>query len=88
MASGPFGTLYIGVTSDLVRRIHQHRSGETGGFTARHSVKTLVHFEVFEGIEDAMAREKTLKNWRRQWKVNLIQENNPDWRDLYPDIVR
>ncbi len=88
LANKPYGTLYVGVTSDLVRRIYQRRTGESGGFTAKHGVKTLVHFELIEAIEDAIAREKVLKNWQRQWKKDLIDEHNPDWRDLYDEIVK
>lgn len=76
------GTLYIGVTSDLAQRIWQHRSGQTGGFTSRYSVYRLVHAEFFAAMPEAIAREKQLKRWHRQWKLNLIEEGNPEWRDL------
>ena len=81
------GTLYIGVTSDLTRRVWQHRTEAVDGFSARYGTKTLVYFEVFDDIETAIAREKALKKWRRKWKLDLVEKNNPDWRDLYPDIA-
>ena len=82
LASGHYGTLYIGVTSDLVGRLWQHRNGVTPGFTSRYKVHRLVHYELFGDMERAIAREKQLKNWHRQWKINLINAENPDWRDL------
>ena len=82
LASQPRGTLYIGVTSDLMKRLWQHRSGETGGFTSRYGVHRLVRYEVFGNMEEAILREKQLKRWHRQWKINLIEEDNPDWQDL------
>jgi len=82
LASGHYGTLYIGVTSDLMKRLWQHRNGVTPGFTSRYSVYRLVHFEMFGDMERAIAREKQLKNWRREWKINLINGVNPEWRDL------
>jgi putative endonuclease len=81
------GTLYIGVTKDLVQRIHRHRTGEAGDFTAKYGVKRLVHFEVLDRIGTAIAREKTLKKWRRRWKLDLIERDNPGWRDLFPGIT-
>jgi putative endonuclease len=82
LASGRHGTLYVGVTSDLMGRLHQHRAGAIAGFTARYNVKRLVHFEQAETMETAIAREKQLKTWRRDWKCVLIEENNPHWDDL------
>ena len=82
LATGHYGTLYIGVTSDLIKRVWQHRNGSTDGFTSRYAVYRLVHFEMFGDMERAIAREKQLKNWRRDWKINLINGENPDWRDL------
>ena len=82
LASGPFGTLYIGVTSDLVGRLWQHRSGALPGFTSRYAVHRLVHYELFGDMERAILREKQLKRWHRDWKINLILAGNPDWRDL------
>lgn len=86
LASQTRGTIYIGVTSDLVRRVHQHRSGETGGFTSRHDVKRLVHYEVYPDMISAIAREKQLKRWHRDWKIGLIETANESWRDLAPDL--
>ncbi|WP_114229103.1 MULTISPECIES: GIY-YIG nuclease family protein [Sphingomonas] len=82
LASQPRGTLYVGVTSDLVARLYQHRSGEVKGFTTRYGVMLLVRFEPFETMLDAIEREKQLKRWHRQWKINLIESENPDWHDL------
>ncbi|HEY6916920.1 MAG TPA: GIY-YIG nuclease family protein [Allosphingosinicella sp.] len=82
LASERRGTLYVGVTSDLLRRIHEHRAGERSGFAGRYGAYRLVYFEAHETMPDAIAREKRLKNWHRQWKVNLIEEKNPHWEDL------
>jgi putative endonuclease len=82
LASGHYGTLYIGVTSDLMARLWQHRAHALPGFTSRYAVNRLVHYELFADMRSAIAREKQLKNWRRQWKINLIEGGNPDWRDL------
>ena len=87
LASGLNGTLYIGVTSDLVKRIWQHREGLAEGFTKRYGIKDLVWYEVHSEITEAIRREKQIKKWDRSWKVELIQENNPGWRDLYADIT-
>jgi putative endonuclease len=87
MASARNGTLYIGVTGDLARRAHQHRMGEVDGFTKRYSVKMLVHVEAFDQIEAAILREKSLKKWPRRWKLALIEQQNPEWRDLYEDLA-
>jgi len=82
LASKRNGTLYIGVTNDLVRRISEHREGSVPGFTKTYGVKTLVYFEVFDDIEQAIRREKRLKKYKREWKMNLIQQGNVGWRDL------
>ena len=82
LASRFRGTLYVGVTSDLTQRIQQHRSGSCPGFTKKYAVYRLVHFEPFGDMESAIAREKQLKRWHRQWKINLIEEKNPHWEDL------
>ena len=82
LASQPYGTLYIGVTSDLAARLWQHRSGNVPGFTARYAVHHLVRFEQFADMPTAIARENQLKAWRRQWKINLIESENPQWLDL------
>jgi putative endonuclease len=82
LASREYGTLYIGVTSDLNARLSQHRSGEVKGFTSRYAVYRLVRFEVFETMHEAIAREKQLKRWHRRWKINLVESENPQWADL------
>ena len=81
------GTLYIGVTSDLLRRAYEHREGMIEGFTKKYKCKLLVWFEQFDRITDAIAREKQLKQFNRLWKVNLINHRNPDWRDLYEELA-
>jgi putative endonuclease len=82
MASGPKGTLYVGVTSNLALRVAQHKTGEFSGFTARYAVTRLVFVEEFQQVDDAIAAEKRIKRWRRNWKIELIEKLNPDWRDL------
>ena len=86
MASGYFGTLYIGVTSDLPARVVQHREGTFGGFTARHNVRRLVWYETAEAMVEAIASEKRIKRWRRDWKIEMIERGNPYWNDLGPVI--
>jgi putative endonuclease len=86
LTSQPYGTLYIGVTSDLIARLWQHRSGAVPGFTSRYNVHRLVRYELFDDMPAAIAREKQLKNWHRQWKINLIESENPDWHDLAPGL--
>ncbi len=81
------GTLYVGVTSDLVQRIWQHRQGLVEGFTQRYGVHMLVWFEQHATMLDAIAREKRIKEWKRAWKLELIETNNPRWRDLYDDLL-
>ena len=87
LASKRNGTLYVGVTSDLVRRIWQHKNDFVEGFTHRYGVHTLVWFEAHESMESAIAREKAIKEWKREWKLELIEEVNPTWRDFYDEIV-
>jgi putative endonuclease len=87
LASKIGGTLYIGVTSDLVRRIAEHRLKWVPSFTEKYDVSVLVYFEQFDDAENAIKREKQLKKWNRAWKVRLIEENNPNWDDLYPSIA-
>jgi len=82
LASERHGTLYIGVTSDLIARLWQHRNGTIEGFARRHKVHRLVRYELFGDMEGAILREKQLKRWHRQWKINLIENENPDWHDL------
>ncbi|KAA0693417.1 GIY-YIG nuclease family protein [Halopseudomonas laoshanensis] len=86
MASGIQGTLYIGVTSNLVQRVWQHREGVADGFTERFGVKRLVWYEMHETMQAAIGREKSLKKWNRAWKVRLIEERNLAWRDLWEEI--
>ena len=87
LASKRNGTLYIGVTSDLAKRVWQHRNDVVDGFTKRYSVHQLVWYELHETMESAIEREKTLKNWKRVWKLELIENSNPSWQDLYETIV-
>ena len=86
LASGYNGTFYIGVTRDLVRRVFEHRNGFIEGFTKKYKVSILVYFEEYEEAQEAVLREKRLKKWNRQWKINLINSKNPEWRDLYKEI--
>ena len=87
LASQQNGTLYTGVTSDLVKRVWEHREEVVEGFTSKYGVKDLVWFEVHDNALSAITREKQLKKWNREWKINLIQQENPTWRDLYADIT-
>ncbi len=77
------GVIYVGVTSDLLKRAWQHKDDNAGGFTAKYNVSSLVYYEVYESIEEAIKREKQLKNWKRDWKIELIEKQNPEWVDLY-----
>lgn len=85
LASQKNGTLYIGVTNDLERRVLEHKQKRNEGFSSRYNVNMLVYFESFQYINDAVLREKRLKKWNRQWKINLIEEENKDWNDLSED---
>lgn len=87
MTNAVRGTLYVGVTSALAGRVYQHREGLVDGFTKRYGLKRLVWHEVHESMLVAIAHEKTLKRWKRAWKIELIEALNPDWRDLYPDLA-
>ncbi|MCB1721570.1 MAG: GIY-YIG nuclease family protein [Rhodospirillales bacterium] len=87
LASKKYGTIYTGVTSDLVRRVWEHKQGIVEGFTKQHDVKDLVYYEQFDDPENAIRREKQIKNWKRQWKINVINEYNPHWEDLYNGIA-
>jgi len=87
LASGRNGTLYVGVTSNLVARVWQHRNEVVDGFTRRYHVHSLVWFERHETMVSAIQREKAIKAWKRAWKLELIEGLNPDWRDLYPDLL-
>jgi len=88
LASGKHGTLYLGVTNDLVRRMYEHRTKATPGFTSRYAVTRLVWFECYDDPTSAIGREKDIKKWRRAWKIRLIEESNLDWADLYQSILR
>jgi putative endonuclease len=88
LASKPGGTLYVGVTNDLIRRVFEHREGAVEGFTKRYDVKLLVYYEQHETVPLAIQREKNIKHWSREWKIDLIVSINPEWRDLYPEICR
>src|SRR5579859_1638238 len=87
LASRKHGTLYIGVTSDLVRRVYEHKTKAIPGFTSRYGVDRLVWFECHEDPTAAIEREKEIKKWRREWKIRLIEESNPEWIDLYEGIA-
>ena len=87
LASHYHGTLYVGVTSDLIKRVWQHRNGAIEGFTRRYRVRDLVWCEQHDDMPAAIAREKAIKEWRRAWKIRLIETMNPEWKDLYPTIV-
>lgn len=87
LASKRNGTLYVGVTSDLVKRVWQHKNDVVAGFTKRYGVHQLVWFEGHESMESALARKKAIKEWKRQWELKLIEAVNPAWRDLYEDLL-
>jgi putative endonuclease len=87
MASSRNGTLYIGVTSDLVARVWQHKNNAVDGFTKKYEIHTLVWYESHETMASAIAREKALKNWHRIWKIRIIEQMNPDWLDLYNELI-
>jgi putative endonuclease len=88
LASGPGGTLYVGVTNDLVRRTYEHREGLAPGFTKKYGVKSLVYYGAHDTASAAIQREKNIKHWSREWKIDLIISMNPEWRDLYKEVVR
>ena len=88
LASQPYGTLYIGVTNNLYRRMVEHREDRGGKFTKKYGVTKLVWFQAFGHINDAIQREKSLKRWLRAWKINLIEQSNPDWHDLFPAMQK
>ena len=87
LASRRNGTLYVGVTSDLIKRVHGHKNNLVEGFTKKYNVHNLVYFETTEDINSAIAREKQIKKWKRAWKIELIEKNNPEWRDLYSELI-
>lgn len=87
LASKRNGTLYIGVTSDLIKRVYQHKKGDIEGFTKKYRIRQLVYYEIFDNAKIAIEREKQLKSWKRQWKIELIEKNNPYWKDLYEKLL-
>ncbi|MFO1183155.1 MAG: GIY-YIG nuclease family protein [Bauldia sp.] len=87
LASRRSGTLYVGMTDDLARRVHEHKSGALPGFTRQYGVKRLVWFEAHATRDSAFTRERQIKKWRRAWKIELIEAANPDWHDLYPGLM-
>ena len=87
LANRKHGTLYVGVTSDLVKRIWKHKNDSTEGFTKRYGVHTLVWYEQYETMESAIAQEKAIKEWKRAWKVEIIELSNPEWNDLYDSLL-
>ena len=87
LASKRNGTLYTGVTSDLIKRVYEHKNNLVEGFTQKYNVHNLVYYEVTESIESAIRKEKQLKTWKREWKIRLIKKGNPEWKDLYQDIL-
>ncbi len=88
LASKKNGTLYIGVTNDLIKRVYEHKNNLVEGFTKKYSVHNLVYYERYNDIYSAIAREKQMKKWKRQWKIDLIEKDNPQWRDLHPQLSR
>ena len=88
LASRKHGTLYVGVTNDLIRRVYEHQNKLVPGFTSKYAVNRLVWFEEHDHPSAAIAREKQIKKWRRDWKISLIERDNPDWADLYPVLAR
>jgi len=86
LASQRRGTLYVGVTSNLIKRVYEHNSGLVDGFTKQYGVHRLVYYEIVENAESALMREKQIKKWNRAWKLKLIEESNPEWKDLYDSL--
>ena len=87
MASKRNGTLYIGVTSNLIKRIYEHKNNLIEGFTKKYNIHNLVYYEITEDVNSAITREKQLKIWKRNWKIELIEKNNPGWKDLYFELI-
>ena len=87
LASKKNGTLYIGVTSDIIKRVYEHKNKSADGFTEKYDVSLLVYYEIFDDIVSAIEREKQLKNWKRSWKVTLIEKENSEWNDLYETLL-
>ena len=87
MTNKPKGTLYIGVTSDIIKRVYEHKNKLTDGFTKRYNLNKLVYYEVYDEIDEAIKREKQLKSWKRDWKIELVEKMNSNWDDLYDEIL-
>ncbi|MGH7204311.1 MAG: GIY-YIG nuclease family protein [Candidatus Levyibacteriota bacterium] len=87
LASKKYGVLYVGVTNNVIKRTYQHKYNLVEGFTKKYSVHLLVYYESLNDIHSALLKEKQMKKWKRQWKINLIEKNNPEWKDLYEDII-
>ncbi len=87
LSSQKNGTLYIGVASNLIQRVYQHKEGQVDGFTKKYGVKTLVYYEIHQTAESAIVREKQIKEWKRNWKLELIEKSNPRWLDLYQEVI-
>jgi putative endonuclease len=87
MSNKKNGTLYIGVTSDLIKRVYEHKEGFIDSFTKKYNLKSLVYYEVFDEITEAIKKEKRLKSWKRDWKIELIEKENGEWEDLYPFLL-
>jgi putative endonuclease len=81
------GTLYTGITENLIKRVYEHKSKIIEGFTKKYNITILVYYEIFNSVTSAITREKQIKKWNRQWKIGLIEKSNPNWKDLYPSIV-
>ncbi len=88
LASRKDGVLYIGVTNDLIRRVFEHKNNQVEGFTKRYNVHRLVYFEMTSDVNAAIGRERALKKWNRAWKIRLIEKVNPEWKDLYPELIQ
>jgi len=87
LASKRNGTIYIGVTSNLIKRIYEHKNNLVEGFTKKYNIHNLVYYEITEDVNSVIAREKQLKRWKRNWKIELIEKNNPGWKDLYFELI-
>lgn len=87
LASKRNGTLYIGVTSDIIKRVYEHKNNFVKGFTQKYDVHNLVYYEIAESVESAINREKQIKRWNRAWKIRLIEKSNPEWKDLYGVVI-
>ncbi|MEA2030534.1 MAG: GIY-YIG nuclease family protein [candidate division Zixibacteria bacterium] len=87
MTSKRNGTLYIGVTSNLVRRVYEHKNETVKGFTKKYNIKRLIYYEIYQDAREAIMREKRLKSWKRKWKLDLIEQENPEWLDLYDSLT-